>query len=358
MKKRRLKVLLLADSSSFHAERFTAELHRQGCRVLVASLERGPLHHYHLKRRTHLRAVYYLISVSEIRRLITRFRPDIINPHYASGYGFSTALATIGKKVPVILNLWGSDILRVPRKSFLHKFKITLALKAADCVIGDSEYLLQAAEAVTPLSCKRVIPWGIEQRFLPLHKKNYAFQRPLKIIVPRRHEKVYNNQFIVLSLASLIREGKVEITFPNFGSLAPDFRKNANSLFADRVRFYEKIPRNVFLPFMAGYDVYLSASTSDSSPASLIEAMALGLVPIAADIPGVREWLHSNSGYLFQPTDPEDLKSLIHRLLQERNPHERMRRMNLARVKEQAVFEENIAEQINLMEQLAWEKQK
>ncbi len=113
------------------------------------------------------------------------------------------------------------------------------------------------------------------------------------------------------------------------------------------------MPRDEFLPFMAGHDVYLSASTTDSSPASLIEAMALGLLPVAADIPGVREWLSPESGYLFRQHDSEGLKTLMIRLIQEQDVHRRIREENLARVKQKAVFEENIAEELAIMERLA-----
>jgi len=351
--KRKLKVLLLAKSSSFHTERFTAELRQQECHVLVASLERGHIHHFHLKQRGPHRIFHYLIAPAEIRRLINRFQPDVINPHYAAGYGFSAALANLGKSTPIVLNLWGGDILLAPKKSFLHKMKPVLGLKAADCVIGDSQYLVSAAEELAPLACKRVIPWGIEQRYLALHRQSYTFQNPLRIIVPRTQEKLYNNQFIVQSLAPLVRAGTVEITFTNFGSLAESFRRQTQAVTGRGVRFYDKMLRSEFLPFMAKHDVYLSASTTDSSPVSLIEAMALGLLPIAADIPGVREWLDAESGYLFKQHDPEALRTLVIRLLEEKDPHEPMRKKNLARVKQKALFEENVAEELAIMEDLA-----
>ena len=353
MNTRALKILLLANSSSFHTERFTAELRRQGCNVLFASLERGHPLHFHLKRRGPHHYFHYLMAPPEIRQLINRFRPDVVNSHFASDYGVVTCLATIGTRVPVVLNIWGSDILVLPRKSFLHKIKTTLALKAADCVIGDSQYLVSAAEELTPLQSKRVIPWGIEKRFLSHHKQSYAFQNPLRIMVPRSQEKLYDNLFIVQSLASLLCEGRIEITFTNFGSLAEDFRRQAQVLTSRGLRFYDKMPREAFLPFMANHDVYLSASTMDSSPASLIEAMALGLLPIAADIPGVREWLSSESGYLFKQHDHEGLKALMIRLFQEQDQNQQIRKKNLARVKQKAVFEENVAEELAIMERLA-----
>ncbi len=353
------KILLLAKSSSFHTERFVPQLRRQGCRVLVASLERGNLHHFHLKPRGAHRVFHYLLAPLEIRRIIDRFQPNVFNPHHAAGYGFSAALANIGKQIPMVLNLWGDDILLAPKKSFLHKMKPLLALKAADCVIGDSKYLVAAAKELVPLASSRVIPWGIEEKYLAFHKQNYAFQNLLRIIVPRTQEKLYNNELIMKSLAPLVREGKVEITFTNFGSLAGKFRRQTYDIAGDKgVRFYDKMPRGEFLSFVVEHDIYLSASTIDSSPVSLIEAMALGLLPIVADNPGVREWLTPESGYLFKQHDPEDLLTLISQLLESQDPHHEMRRRNLGRVKRDALFENNVAEEISIMKELSgWSSQ-
>jgi glycosyltransferase involved in cell wall biosynthesis len=354
VKSGKFKILLLAKSGSYHTERFVAELRRQGCRVLVASLERGNLHHFHLKNRGPHRLFYYFLAPLEVRRLIERFRPDVINPHYAAGYGFSAALANLGKRVPIVLNLWGGDILLAPRKSFIHKRKPVLALKAADCVIGDSEYLIEAARRLTPLASSRVIPWGIESRYLALHKSSYTFGNPLKVIVPRTQEKLYNNELIVQALATFVQDGAVSITFTNFGSRANRFRQYALGMCGGKgVHFYNRMPRERFLAFMAEHDIYLSASATDSSPASLIEAMALGLVPMAADIPGVREWLTPESGFLFRQHDAESLRGMISRLLSERDPHTQMRRNNLERVKREALFEKNVAEEIAIMKDLA-----
>lgn len=331
-------------------------MRRQGCQVLVASLERGRLHHFHLSRHGPIRPLHYVLSIRQIRTLIRRFSPEAINAHYASGYGFTAALANRSYGIPIIINLWGSDILIASRKSALHRWKTAYALRAADSIVGDSDFLVSAAELLAPLKRKQVIPWGIERRYLEYHKRNYDFSTPLKIIVPRFQEHVYNNLFIVRALAGLIAEGRVEVTFPGFGSLIDSFRTETEQLIGDRLRFYQKMPRTEFLEYMAGHDIYLSASKSDSSPVSLIEAMALGLLPVAADIPGVREWLTPQSGYPFRPDDPAHLESIITDLLTGSDRHRSMREANLEMVTRRAIFEDNIAEQIRLMRSLVHRK--
>ncbi|MEW5993391.1 MAG: glycosyltransferase [Candidatus Zixiibacteriota bacterium] len=347
-----MRVLVLAKSSSFHTERFVAELRRQGCYVLVASLERGGLLHFHLKRRGPHRLFHYIFAAPQIRALVKRFHPDIVNPHYAAAYGFAAALAKINSRVPIVLNLWGGDVLIAPNKSWLHRIKPVLALKAADCVIGDSGYIIEEAAKLTRLQSSRVIPWGIESKFLSYHKGCYEFNRPIKVIVPRRQEPLYNNEFILETLMPFLQNRAIVLTFPRFGRYADTFVNRAKHLAGDLVQFYEAMSRDKFLQFASEHDIYLSAAATDSSPASLIEAMGLGLLPVAADIAGISEWMTAETGYLFQLNDPESLRSVFNTLLRERNPHEGIRRRNLERVKQEAIFEDNIAEQIALMRRL------
>ncbi len=349
----RFRILVLADSRSFHTGRYVGELRRQGCKVLTVSLEKGVGHQFTLKRRGLIRPFDYAAASLEIRALVKRFRPDVINPHFSSGYGFSVALAGVRKLAPVVLHLWGSDILIVPHKSFLHRWKTSLALSRADCVLGDSDYILQQAENLAPIRQRRTVFWGIERDSLTFQKSDFQVSRPLEIIVPRPHETVYNNLFLLEALAPLINEGTISITFPEFGGLLEQFRSEAQNRCGDKVKLYPKMPRRAFTAFLARHDVYLSGAVSDSSPVSLLEAMGLGLIPVVADVPGVRQWLTSESGFAFALEDADDLRKTMTRLVDAGDSLEQMRKNNIDRVRKEAIFEDNIAETIDVMRQLA-----
>jgi len=352
--KQRLRVLVLADSRSFHTERYVREMRRQGCHVLLASLERGRTFHFRLKATGPFSTLHYALSFSEIRSLIKRFRPDIINPHFVSGYGFAAALAGARRYAPVFLHLWGSDVLVIPNKSWMHRRKVMLGLSRADFVCGDSVFLVDAARRISSFIAPRgVIPWGLEKEFLALHKQDYHLQTPLRIIVPRSHEKVYDNTFIVRALAPLVNDNKIVLTFPDHGTQKEQFMRIARDLVGDQLRFYQRANRHDFLAMMAGQDVYLSNARSDSSPASLIEAMGLGLIPVAADIPGVHEWLNKDSGFLYPPSAEEYLRDVITKLLVGQDNFEQMRKNNLKEVRKRALFEDNIGDTIAIMRELA-----
>lgn len=348
MKENRLKILMLADSRSIHTRRFLSELRNQNCRVLLASLERGSTPHYRLSRYGPS-PMHYVLAVPQLRRLVKRFRPDIINAHYASGYGTLASFLSTDTNRRIVMNLWGSDILLVPHKSALHRWKTKRALGAADLVIADSQYLKsKAVELKRPIRFS-VIPWGIEESALEFARLDRTFKRPLKIIVPRLHEAIYNNEFIFDSLRPLIEKGEIEITFSSAGTLFTKFKERATALTGKGVNLYAPMDRIDFLRFMSGHDVYLSNATHDSSPVSLIEAMALGLIPVIGKVQGIDEWIDSERGYLFPGTDSDRLRAIIGSMLSSDINFNSWRRANRDIVEKQGIFEKNIAVHIDVM---------
>ncbi len=353
----RPRVLVLSDAGSFHTERYVQQLRKQGCQVLLASLERGDTLGYHqIKRRGLFLQFHYVMAATEIRAIIRRYQPDVVNAHFASGYGFTAAMANAARSAPLLISAWGSDILVVPEKSVLHRRKTAYAINAADALTADSAYLVEMAREFSSPRKVLIVPWGIERAYLAFHKTSYRLSKPLRILVPRPHEKVYNNPFLVRALAPMIRAGLIEITFPSWGNQLGDFKLLARSLVGDRVRYYEADSREQYLERMSTYDVYLSSATSDSSPVSLIEAMALGLIPVVADIPGVREWATPETAFLYPLYDPAAVSRQIESIL-EGDGRPEMRRNNLAIVKERAIFEDNIAKVIDLMRTLMQSRQ-
>ncbi len=343
-----MRILLMADSRAFHTERLVREMRRQGCRVMVVSMERGCLHHFHLKRRGPVPSLHYSLAARQVRTIIERFRPDIVNAHFASGYGHMAALARPKSGPPLVVHLWGSDILIVPHKSLLHRRKTIVALKAADHCLADSDYLLREARELYHDFPGTVIPWGIEAEYLSDHQAERRLKHPLRIITPRTQAAVYNNEFVLDALRERIRSGEVTLTFPGFGPEADRFRSQVGDLLGKGVDLYSRQPRRSFVAMLVDHDVYLSASRFDSSPASMIEAMALGLIPVAADIPGVREWLTRESGFTFVQDDADSLLTMIDRL-KTCDQLDEMRRRNLQQVRQRAIFEDNVSETLKIM---------
>jgi glycosyltransferase involved in cell wall biosynthesis len=346
-----LRILLLGDSRAFHIERYVPELVRQNCEVKMVSVEDGDIEHVKLRRHGPIRQLHYTLAARQLNEIVDEYKPGVVDVQDAN-YGYMAALALKGSNIPVHLQILGSDILIAAQKTFLHRKKTVKALVRADAVTADSQYLLNEAQRLAPLKLTMVDPFGIEERNLRFHKSNYRLSRPLKIIVPRLQDTVYNNPFIVKALAPLLCEGTIELRFADFGPRAAEFRALLRELNYPNVHLYQKDTRDAFLKLMSEHDVFLSASLSDSSPVSLIEAMALGLIPVVADIPGVKEWAEQGRAFRFSKERPDELTSIIRDFAVNDNHYSEMRRSNLARVKEMALFENNVRARIEMMQKI------
>jgi glycosyltransferase involved in cell wall biosynthesis len=77
---------------------------------------------------------------------------------------------------------------------------------------------------------------------------------------------------------------------------------------------YEDLPR-----YYRSADLYISASHSDGTSISLLEAMACGCPVLVSDIPGNREWVQpGENGWLFPDGDAQALGQAIIQAVEQR----------------------------------------
>ena len=83
--------------------------------------------------------------------------------------------------------------------------------------------------------------------------------------------------------------------------------------------------------------VSVSPSTHDGTPNTLLEAMALGCLPICGDLPSIREWITpAENGLLIDPSDPQALADAILKALRSPDLISSAARVNQAILMERA----------------------
>jgi glycosyltransferase involved in cell wall biosynthesis len=89
-------------------------------------------------------------------------------------------------------------------------------------------------------------------------------------------------------------------------------------------------------------DVYISASYSDGSSVSLLEAMATGLICVVSDIPGNREWIaHDVDGFLFESGNAESLTNILRHCIERRDTWPQLGRIARTQVIQRADWMKN-----------------
>jgi glycosyltransferase involved in cell wall biosynthesis len=189
----------------------------------------------------------------------------------------------------------------------------------------------------------------MEQVYADLFTADRFLQSPIRIISPRAHEVIYNHLFVLETLYPFLEQNEIHWSLPNWGSEVEIFKDAASDLLGKSVFLYPRRVRGDLMRSFAEHDIYLSASDSDSSPASLIEAMGLGLVPVCADIPGIREWLTRDNGFLFGPEDGDELYAIMQKLISRSETYTSMLNQNRDLVMTKGIFETNVAQMISIM---------
>lgn len=341
-----MKILLLGDIRPAHLKRWRDYLRGKGHNVMLASLEKDESddNYQFIPNKVPVRAIKYYLRKGAIREIISRFKPDIVNAHFVPSYG---VLGVATGFHPLVVTLWGSDILVSPHKSGLHRTRALWVLRNCDLITSDSMYMTHEASNLGKFDTEIVTePMGIPRSALGrLDRQNASSHSDeLVIVSTRRLEPLYRVDTLINALC------KVREKLPPFrcvisgdGSERARLESMARSCNLDEVKFVGWKSGNEYLDLIGNADVYVSCSESDSTSVSLLEAMAAGALPVVSDIPGNREWVKAGESALMFPVGDAD--ALASKLLQAATGQElrtSAASANRATVESRAVWEKNM----------------
>lgn len=277
-------------------------------------------------------------------------KPDLINAHFVPGYGLVGAL--LGQE-PLVVSTWGSDILISPQKSFLHKLRAKYILKKADLVTTDAKILTKAILNLG-IEGKKVVenPLGVDKNLVSDYEKKRfdsscsEEKKKFVILSNRRLEPVYDVMTLLAAVPLVIKQAQKTVKFVIVGEGSQKRRliKFTRDLNVEKyVEFKGELSRKDLIECYKNSDIYISTSLSDSTSVSLLEAMALGLIPIVTGIPGNREWIEDKkNGFLFPISDHQALAKQIIYAINEFTDWIDFREKNVSLIKEKAIWEDNM----------------
>jgi glycosyltransferase involved in cell wall biosynthesis len=254
---------------------------------------------------------------------IAAFEPDLVHAGPLDSCAYLAAQVGFH---PLVAMSWGSDILYKAQKNFFSRRLVRTALRSADVLIGDCAAVASAAGAMQ-FPAERIVtfPWGIDlAAFSPGAsdlRAQLGWQDNFVLLHLRAWEHFYGAETVLrafLALAS--RHPQLRLLMPGGGSQARRFKRLIEkSGFADRVHLPGKVAQADLPAYYRAADLYLSASKSDGSSVSLMEALACGVPALVSDIPGDREWVsEGQQGWLFPVGDGAALADKIEHAMQDR----------------------------------------
>lgn len=236
---------------------------------------------------------HYLFSVKRLSDIIKKYRPHYINAHFSYSMGLVALLAlklsNVQSELSVVCH--GSDVMAYPSR--IYKFLNKFVLSEASKVIAVSEPMYS-----------RLLDWGINSKkifvgqygvdiFSPIEKK-----RNIDIISIRDYSPNSRIDNMLDTMSSI-----KDITHRNIVFVIPNIKehelKNLKQKYS-YIQFYGRLPHEKIVDFLLKSKIYISATKSDGTALSLLEAMVYGAYPVVSAIPTNCCWIKDGvNGRLF-----------------------------------------------------------
>jgi glycosyltransferase involved in cell wall biosynthesis len=310
------KILFIGDSNSIHIKKWVDYFCDNNYQVYLATFASNNCtkceNIFYLssqKPNTAGGNLYYLLFVPTLSKIIRKIKPDFINAHFSYSYGFIACMALKLSKISTSFSIvcHGSDVLDVPYG--ICKYLNKIVFKYAEKIIAVSNQIADGIlkQGYDP-SNLCIGQYGVEQDILQkednreidiISNRSYVPNSQIDKVLELLNDREFHNKKVVMILP-LICSNKLE-----------EFKMKYSF-----IEFYPAISHHEMIKMVKKSKVYLSATKSDGSSLSLLEAMACGCYPVLSNIPSNREWVVDGlNGVLFNSFD--NAKQILILLLKE-----------------------------------------
>ncbi len=250
----------------------------------------------------------------DLKRVLATLKPDLVQ---AGPLQRSALLVALTGFQPLVSMSWGYDLIHDAHRNFLWRWATRFSLQRSAAMIGDCDTIRQLAISFgMPDERIATFPWGIDlQHFSPDTKASVqpdgvSSSDTFTLLSTRGWEPIYGTDLIARAFASAAQQHPgLRLVMLGNGSQATELRQIfTRSGLQERVFFPGQVSQVDLPRYYHMADLYISASHSDGSSISLLEAMASGKPVLVSDIPGNREWVNPpENGWLFSDGDENAL---------------------------------------------------
>jgi glycosyltransferase involved in cell wall biosynthesis len=326
-----MKVLYFSRDYTTHDHRFLSSLAASGTETLYLRLERRS---HQVEDRALPPGVEQIpwnggkspfawkdlpARILELRRILNERKPDLVHAGPVHSAALTAALA--GAR-PLVTMSWGSDLLKDAYKNERMKWLTRQVLRRSDVLVGDCKAVEAAAlDFGFPAERITLFPWGIDLEHFSQNgdapselRARLGWQDCLVALSLRSWEPIYGLDTIVKAFAQAVaEEPRLRLILLGGGSLAGMVQGLLSSYgLHNHVHMGGQVSQKDLPRYYQAADMYLSASHSDGSSVSLMEALASSLPVLVSDIPGNREWItEGKQGWFFPVGDARALSGLL-----------------------------------------------
>ncbi len=357
-----MKIAFLAGHNSIHTVKWVNEMASRGHEIHLLTMHPGTeeLHKnirvYNLPFK---QPVGYYMNLWKAKKLLKQIQPDILNTHYASGYG---TLARLSGFQPNLLSVWGSDVFDFPLKSKLNMRIMQKNLKAADRVASTSHIMKRQIESIyKPDKHITVIPFGVDCRFFQPLKAGKDNDKVVVGTVKSMAPK-YGIVTLIESFA-LVKdrtEQELELVLVGGGLQEKELKLLTKKLGIDtNVKFVGAVPHHEVPKWLNSFDIYVALSIDESFGVAIVEASACEVPVVVSDAGGLLEVTEDGiTGYIVPRNNPEKAADKLEMLINNERLRSTMGRAGREFVLKNYEWRENADRMENLYKEVIKEYKK
>lgn len=355
-----MKIIVLSGADSIHTVRWTNAYAKMGHTVHLVTM---PDHIVRKDKLTKDVTIHYLkfpspygyyLNAVELNSLCKKINPDVINVHFASGYG---TLARLSRIHPYVLSVWGSDVYDVPYQSRLKHGIVKRNLKNADALASTSYAMtLQIKKVLGNENINiAVTPFGVNiEEFSPTVTPAPKDEKTFLFGTIKKLTYKYGIDFIIKGFEIFLKEwkkngsiGKVpHLYICGKGSNINDFIALRDSLGLSKyVEIEGYIAHELVASKMRSFDVACFGSELDSESfgVSAVESMACAVPVIATDVDGFKEVIvDGETGYIIPRKNAEAIADKMKELYYDSAKRDAFGKNGRLRVEKLYNWEENV----------------
>ena len=344
-----MKIAILGPANSIHVSRWCNALAQQDIEVHLVTQHDFDVHQYSDRVRVHLLPYRggkgYFLNRRALGKVLAEMSPDLLNCHYASGYG--TLMAGVWRG-PSLLSVWGADVYEFPYESRFKMWLIKRNLQAASRIASTSHVMAEQTRSLCPeLAPIFVTPFGIDTaRFVPVPR---AADGRLVIGTVKTMAKKYGIDILIHGYALLRQRlqdekaddllGRLELLLVGGGGETAVLQALVAQLGLEAsVTFAGQVDHTAVPDWLNRLDIYVAASRNDSESfgVAILEASSCALPVVVSRMGGLPEVVAENETGLIIPNEnPQALADALYLLVQDSALRNRLGVAGRARVCQQ-----------------------
>lgn len=369
-----MKVLFLSAANSIHTVKWVNSLVKRKIDILLVYNKGHEPQIDNLDKRVKMHCLKYsgnlgyYLNAKELRSVFQKFKPDLVNVHYASGYG---TLARRARIAPVLLSVWGSDVYDFPYEGKIKNIILKRNVRYATVLASTSNCMANQLRKVMNDESLQiyVTPFGVDIQEFSL--ENYSQKKNnneivicnIKMLKPK-----YGIKEIILAIDLLVNDhdfmkkcGKnIRLMIFGEGEQKEELKNLVEEKkLEDVVNFCGKIPNKQVPEELSKADIFCAFSqlNSESFGVAVVEAMAMKVPVVVSDVDGFKEVVRdSETGFVVKRDDIVACKQAIEKLVLDDKLRIKMGEAGRKRVEVCYSWDKNVDTMLELYKNIGKEK--